>query len=85
METILKKAETFVLNYLNENLKSTFIYHNYNHTQFVVSKVTEIIQAEIYLGTNKKLYCSRLGSMILGTQLIKPSTKSIASRSLPIF
>ncbi|MEZ7515417.1 Pycsar system effector family protein [Flavobacterium frigidarium] len=46
METILKKAETFVLNYLNENLKSTFIYHNYNHTQFVVSKVTEIIQAE---------------------------------------
>lgn len=46
MDSILKKTETFVLNYLNANLKSEYIYHNFYHTQFVVSKVEEIIQSE---------------------------------------
>lgn len=46
MNSILKKAENFVLNYLNTNLKPEFIYHNFSHTQFVVSKVSEIIQSE---------------------------------------
>lgn len=46
METILIKAERFALDYLNEKLQANFIYHNYSHTQFVVTKVTEIISIE---------------------------------------
>jgi predicted metal-dependent HD superfamily phosphohydrolase len=46
MNSIIQKAESFVLNYLNTNLKSEYSYHNFSHTQFVVSKVNEIIQSE---------------------------------------
>lgn len=46
MNSILQKAESFVLSSLNENLKSAFVYHTFYHTQFVVSKINEIIQEE---------------------------------------
>lgn len=46
MNSILQKAESFVLSSLNENLKSAYVYHTFYHTQFVVSKINEIIQDE---------------------------------------
>jgi predicted metal-dependent HD superfamily phosphohydrolase len=46
MDSMLQKAENFVLNYLNTNLKPEYIYHNFSHTKFVVSKIKEIIQFE---------------------------------------
>lgn len=46
MDSILKKVENYVLDDLNTNLKPEYIYHNFSHTQFVVSKVNEIIQSE---------------------------------------
>ncbi|MCG9793393.1 Pycsar system effector family protein [Flavobacterium algicola] len=55
MESILQKAESFVLNYLNENLKPAFIYHNFSHTQMVVSKVNEIIASENLTDDEKEI------------------------------
>lgn len=46
MSAILKKAASFVHSSLNENLKSAYIYHTFYHTQFVVSKINEIIKNE---------------------------------------
>ncbi|NCT10433.1 MAG: HD domain-containing protein [Flavobacteriia bacterium] len=46
MDSILQKAENYVLDYLNNHLKSEYVYHNFHHTQFVVSKVNELIQSE---------------------------------------
>jgi predicted metal-dependent HD superfamily phosphohydrolase len=46
MHLIVKKASEFVLDYLNVNLSTNFIYHNYLHTHYVVSKIEEIIATE---------------------------------------
>jgi len=46
MNSILQKAENFVINSLNKNLNSEYVYHTFHHTQFVVSKINEIIQIE---------------------------------------
>jgi predicted metal-dependent HD superfamily phosphohydrolase len=46
MNSILQKTETFVLNSLNEKLKSDYIYHTFLHTQYVVNKIKEIIKDE---------------------------------------
>ncbi len=44
METIINDAETFIINYLNDNLDSNFVYHNLAHTQRVVAKVEELVE-----------------------------------------
>ncbi len=44
MESILKATEAYVVNYLNDNLESKFVYHNLAHTQRVVEKLKEIIE-----------------------------------------
>jgi len=46
MNSILQKTAAFVLNSLNEKLKSDFIYHTFHHTQYVVNKINEIIKDE---------------------------------------
>lgn len=46
MDSIVQKASQFVLDYLNNNLGTNFIYHNYQHAYYVVSKIKELIQAE---------------------------------------
>lgn len=43
MNTIVKTASQFVLDYMNNNLDTKYIYHNYNHTYFVVSIIDELI------------------------------------------
>jgi len=53
MSTLITKAEQFVTNYLNENLDSSFVYHNIAHTQRVVAKVNELLE-EVDLGDNEK-------------------------------
>lgn len=55
MDSILKKAETFVLNCFNDNLNPNFVYHNFFHTQFVVSKINEIIQGEDLTETEEEI------------------------------
>ncbi len=42
MNTLTDAAEKFVVNFLNENLDTSFIYHNLTHTQRVVKKVNEL-------------------------------------------
>jgi predicted metal-dependent HD superfamily phosphohydrolase len=44
METILAEAEKYVVSYLNDNLDTSFVYHNLSHTQRVVGKVKELIE-----------------------------------------
>ncbi len=42
MKTLVLKAEKFVVNFLNTNIESKFVYHNLAHTQRVVEKVQEL-------------------------------------------
>ena len=42
MNTQIEAAEKFVINYLNENLDTSFVYHNLTHTQRVVEKASEL-------------------------------------------
>ncbi|GGD21335.1 Pycsar system effector family protein [Hyunsoonleella pacifica] len=44
MNTLIDKTENFVTKYLNDNLDSSFVYHNIAHTQRVVNKVHELIE-----------------------------------------
>ncbi|MCF2873707.1 MULTISPECIES: Pycsar system effector family protein [unclassified Tenacibaculum] len=44
MENLLIEAENFVINFLNEKLKPSFVYHNLFHTQRVVEKTKELIE-----------------------------------------
>jgi len=55
MKEILLKAENFVLKSLNKNLKSAFVYHTFSHTQFVVSKINEIIKNENITDEEKEI------------------------------
>jgi predicted metal-dependent HD superfamily phosphohydrolase len=55
MNSIVKKASQFVLDYLNANLSTTFIYHNYQHTHYVVSKIEEIIATEALTDEEKEI------------------------------
>ncbi|MFK5959715.1 MAG: DUF5706 domain-containing protein [Lutibacter sp.] len=55
MNSILQKAESFVLNSLNKNLSSEYVYHTFHHTQFVVSKINEIIQIENLTDDEKEI------------------------------
>ncbi len=43
MKNLLVKAEKYVISFLNENLDSSFIYHNIIHTKRVVEKTKELI------------------------------------------
>ena len=43
MKNLLLKAENYVISFLNENLDSSFIYHNIIHTKRVVEKTKELI------------------------------------------
>lgn len=45
MDTLLVKAENFVINFLVKNLDKSFVYHNVSHTQRVVEKTQELIDA----------------------------------------
>jgi predicted metal-dependent HD superfamily phosphohydrolase len=45
MDTLIVEAEKFVIDYLNENLDSKFVYHNLSHTKRVVEKTQEIIES----------------------------------------
>ena len=44
MPDILKITQEFVFNLFKEKLPSTFLYHNYAHTEFVCNGVDEIIE-----------------------------------------
>lgn len=44
MKDILEAVQQYVINYLNDNLDTSFVYHNLAHTQRVVSKVEELIK-----------------------------------------
>ncbi|TBN05388.1 HD domain-containing protein [Hyunsoonleella flava] len=55
MNTLIDKTENFVTKYLNDNLDSSFVYHNIAHTQRVVGKVYELIEDEsIVISDNEK-------------------------------
>ena len=55
MQLIVKKAAQFVLIDLNRNLNSSYIYHNYQHTHYVVSKIEEIISTENIADEDKEI------------------------------
>ncbi len=44
MENLLIEVENFVINLLNDELDSSFVYHNVFHTQRVVEKTKELIE-----------------------------------------
>ena len=44
METLVLKAENFVIGLLNQKLDNKFLYHNIPHTQRVVEKATELAE-----------------------------------------
>ena len=46
MSSLIEKAEKYVVNYLNENLENTFVFHNLSHTKRVVEKTQELIEGE---------------------------------------
>ncbi|CAA0223394.1 conserved membrane hypothetical protein [Tenacibaculum maritimum] len=46
MENLIVAAETYVIEFLNEGLKKSFIYHNIAHTQRVVEKAEELLKEE---------------------------------------
>ena len=55
MNSIIQEAEKFVLDCLNENLKPEYVYHNFKHTKFVVSKIEELIKTEKLNQTEKEI------------------------------
>jgi predicted metal-dependent HD superfamily phosphohydrolase len=46
MSQIVEKAESFVLQLMNEKLNPNFLYHNFSHTQYVVNHIKEITEGE---------------------------------------
>lgn len=54
METLIKKAEDFVIDFLNENLDPKFVYHNLAHTQRVVSKAEDLAKHSELTETEKQ-------------------------------
>ncbi len=44
MKNLIAEAETYVVEFLNENLDNKFIYHNLTHTQYVVKKASELAE-----------------------------------------
>ncbi|RKE98442.1 Pycsar system effector family protein [Ichthyenterobacterium magnum] len=46
MDTLIAKTESYVVNFLNENLDKSFIYHNLAHTKRVVEKAQELADGE---------------------------------------
>lgn len=43
-KSLIEETEEFVFNLLKENLRNTFIYHNYKHTERVLKSTREIIK-----------------------------------------
>ena len=54
MESIVKEAQEYVIEYLNNHLDSKFVYHNLAHTQRVVAKAEELIVEGSYSDTEKQ-------------------------------
>ncbi len=46
MNLVVQNASNHVLAYLNTNLSTNYIYHNYQHSHYVVSKIEEIISSQ---------------------------------------
>lgn len=44
MNTLIVEAEKFVIDFFNENLDNSFVYHNLSHTKRVVEKTQELIE-----------------------------------------
>lgn len=55
MSLIVQKTAQFVLDSFNTNLNSSYIYHNYQHTHYVVSKIEEIIITENLSDDDKEI------------------------------
>ena len=54
MENIILEAEKYITSHLNENLDSSFVYHNLAHTQRVVNKVKELSEESELSETEKQ-------------------------------
>ena len=55
MNPIVLDVAEFVIEYLNTNLDSSYIYHNYQHTHYVVSKIGEILSTENLTEEDKEI------------------------------
>ena len=54
METLIKQAEDFVTQYLNDHLDANFVYLNLAHTQRVVKKTKELTEESDIADTEKQ-------------------------------
>jgi predicted metal-dependent HD superfamily phosphohydrolase len=54
MENIIVESEKYVISYLNDNLDSSFVYHNLAHTQRVVSKIKELTEESSLSNSEKQ-------------------------------
>ncbi len=52
MSILVAKAENYVVHFLNNNLDTSFVYHNVAHTQRVVEKTQELIE-HMQIGENE--------------------------------
>jgi len=54
MEDIIVESEKYVISYLNDNLDSSFVYHNLAHTQRVVGKIKELTEESSLSNSEKQ-------------------------------
>ncbi|WP_299366632.1 Pycsar system effector family protein [Winogradskyella sp.] len=54
MENVILEAEKYITSHLNENLDSSFVYHNLAHTQRVVNKIKELTEDSELSETEKQ-------------------------------
>ncbi len=46
MDSILNKAQKYVLSILNEKLPKGYLYHNYDHTLYLIRRLRELLEKE---------------------------------------
>ncbi len=54
MRNLIVEVEKYVINYLNENLEKSFVYHNVSHTQRVVEKAQELVENSDFTDEEKE-------------------------------
>lgn len=55
MDDLIQKTEQYVFELLKDNLDSSYTYHNFLHTQYVVSKIQELAEGEKVSEQEKQL------------------------------
>lgn len=55
MNKVVQNASQYVLEYLNNHLNTSFIYHDFKHAHYVVSKIEELLQTSNLTAEEKEI------------------------------